>query len=713
MEQGRFWRFFRLLSWAALATGAALSLAVALERHRVEEGYRTVELALDYNGAAALAAQEGLPVEEVLARFRREGVAALGVEEYTLEDAVRLGAASVAQGTDLLAPGGEPFVRGRRLYVGPGPQPGPLWERLERRLPAFGVPYHLRGVTVWEVGEELLAGGEEEEDLRPLLTLGPSAEGLLAARRMGWPVVLRLVNPPRAGQAAGAEDEVQELLSLLPPARPGAAVAFASEEVVGFPGREEEVGRAVTRLGYLVAVTEFSAQRGLAALARGAGSRLVRLHQIAPREMPALEREEAARRLVRAVREREVRLLYLRPFLGGPALQAPLSYNLGYVRLVREGLARAGYRLGPVQPFPALRLGGRPWVLLLLVLGAGSAWLLALRAALLWPPQLEATFWAVAALAGAGMAAAGRLTLYWQLWALGVAVLVPAAAVGVAVRLGGAREAAGSGALSGFERWWRALQGLWCAGAVSLLGGLYLAALLSDFRFLLRVEQFRGVKAALTAPFLLLAAWLALRAAAAGGPGGRKAPTPAQAWQGLWALLRTPVYWWQVGALALLGAVGLIYLLRSGNYRWLPIPPWEQELRRVLEEVLWARPRTKEFLLGHPALLVGLYFWRRQANGSGAGGGEPLRAWLPRLLVLMGLLGQISLLNSFAHLHTPLAVTLVRTVHGLWLGSLVGSAVVALLALAEGVKREKRSGAGEAEKVGERKGPEKAGGEGQ
>lgn len=702
MDRGRFWRFFGVLTWAMLAIGAALSLGVALERYRVEESYRTVELALDYRGAAALAAQEGLPVEEVLARFRREGVTSLGVEEYTLEDAVRLGAASVAWGTDLLAPGGEPFIRGRRLYVGPGPQPGPLWERLERRLPAFGVPYRMRGVTVWEVEEDLLAGGEEEEEPRPLLTLGPSAEGLLVARRMGWPVVLRLVNPPSAGwREVGGE--VEELLSLLPPARPGAAVAFASEEVVGFPGREEEVGRAVARLGYLVAVTEFSAQRGLAVLARGVGSRLVRLHQIAPREMPTLEREVAVQRLVRAVREREVRLLYLRPFLGGPALEEPLSYNLGYVRLVREGLLRAGYRLGPVQPFPALRWGGRPWILLLLVLGAGSAWLLALRAALLWSPRLAVVFWTVAALVGAGMATAGKLTLYWQLWALGVAVLVPAAAVGLAVRLREAQEVSGSEALSGSARWWRALQGLWGAGAVSTLGGLYLAALLSDFRFLLRVEQFRGVKAALIAPFLFLAAWLVLKAVAGSDPGDRKVVAPTLARQELWALLRTPVYWWQVGVLALLGAAGVIYLLRSGNYRWLPVPSWEQELRRALEEALWVRPRTKEFLLGHPALLVGLYFWRR-ADEAGGGGTELQRRWLPVLLVLIGLLGQVSLLNSFAHLHTPLAVTLVRTVHGLWIGSLVGSAVMALLAVADGLRKGRRSGAEVAKAVVEKAG---------
>lgn len=101
------------------------------------------------------------------------------------------------------------------------------------------------------------------------------------------------------------------------------------------------------------------------------------------------------------------------------------------------------------------------------------------------------------------------------------------------------------------------------------------------------------------------------------------------------------------------------------------------------------------------------------AGETGAERAEPLQVWLPRLLVLMGLLGQISLLNSFAHLHTPLVVTLVRTVHGLWLGSLVGSAVPALLALASGMRRRERGGTGEAEEAGEREGVGKAEGGGE
>src|SRR5262249_39008283 len=80
------------------------------------------------------------------------------------------------------------------------------------------------------------------------------------------------------------------------------------------------------------------------------------------------------------------------------------------------------------------------------------------------------------------------------------------------------------------------------------------------------------------------------------------------------------------------------------------------------------RPRTKEFLVGHPALIVALALWAL-ARG---------RAWIVPLLCV-GAIGQESLVNSFCHLHTPIALTLARTWNSLWLGSLIGLAVLPLV----------------------------------
>jgi len=107
-------------------------------------------------------------------------------------------------------------------------------------------------------------------------------------------------------------------------------------------------------------------------------------------------------------------------------------------------------------------------------------------------------------------------------------------------------------------------------------------------------------------------------------------------------LLTAPLRIWHVLALAVVALGGLIYILRTGNvYLGLPIPQFDEGMRRFLENMLVFRPRTKEFLIGHPALMLAAAvalsgYWRIS---------------LP--LVLIGCIGQISMINTFSHIHTP------------------------------------------------------------
>ncbi len=110
-----------------------------------------------------------------------------------------------------------------------------------------------------------------------------------------------------------------------------------------------------------------------------------------------------------------------------------------------------------------------------------------------------------------------------------------------------------------------------------------------------------------------------------------------------------------IGAFVLV--IMVIYLLRTGNSVPELVSSWEIKLREGLEALLKVRPRTKEFLLGHPLMFLLLYFGYAQKR-------------LP--LLLLGIIGQISVVNTYAHLHTPpLRISLIRTFHGLWLGILL------------------------------------------
>ena len=105
-----------------------------------------------------------------------------------------------------------------------------------------------------------------------------------------------------------------------------------------------------------------------------------------------------------------------------------------------------------------------------------------------------------------------------------------------------------------------------------------------------------------------------------------------------------------VGWLVALGLAGIVityWLWRSGN-TGIPLPG-EIFVREWLENCFYVRPRFKEFLLGQPALFLGLVYNQK---------------WL----LLVGLVGQISVMNTFAHFHTPLWLSILRTLVGIFLG---------------------------------------------
>jgi hypothetical protein len=179
------------------------------------------------------------------------------------------------------------------------------------------------------------------------------------------------------------------------------------------------------------------------------------------------------------------------------------------------------------------------------------------------------------------------------------------------------------------------------------------AAVGSDAASVLGISPFRGVAATLVIPPALYLAHALLRVR---GPA---------AWvRELWS---QPI---RLGP-ALLGAVALaglaLVVIRRGNTPLIGASSFELELREALSEA-FARPRFKE-LLGHPLAMLGL------ADRGWA-------AWIRAPLLTGGVVAQASILNSFAHYHTPLAVSLERTLVALVLGVAVGAVAVAIARLA-------------------------------
>ena len=190
------------------------------------------------------------------------------------------------------------------------------------------------------------------------------------------------------------------------------------------------------------------------------------------------------------------------------------------------------------------------------------------------------------------------------------------------------------------------------AVSYALLGGLLLAALGSDWRTLVGLSAFRGVALLLVVPPAL---FLITR-------------LPKRGWreviEGLWN------HRLRLGEAALAAALALallVALLRRGNDAPF-VPQLELALREHLSAVM-VRPRFKE-MFGHAVAVFALL--------------TDLPRWVRVSLLAVGVVAEASILDSFAHYHTPLAVSMARSLNGAALGLLIG---VALALIYRGAKR--------------------------
>lgn len=189
----------------------------------------------------------------------------------------------------------------------------------------------------------------------------------------------------------------------------------------------------------------------------------------------------------------------------------------------------------------------------------------------------------------------------------------------------------------------------------TLAVALVTAAFLSAPEFALGFHSFRGVKIALGVP-LAAAVFLLYK--------------PHELRRFLSRPLTTGL------AVTFLAAVGIlgIYILRSGHESVFTAGIFELRLRSALEVLFGVRPRFKEFALGHPLLWLGFWWTARRRQIGPICDGRPF--------LLAGFIGQLSMVNTFCHPHVPLWVSLLRTWHGFWLGSLLGLCLIGIASYA-------------------------------
>jgi hypothetical protein len=467
-------------------------------------------------------------------------------------------------------------------------------------------------------------------------------------------------------------------------------VIFNGEEVLGWRGLEPDVARIIG--GGMMApmaitsgqdlpisgmpeygAVEFGKQKGDEKLQTKLEGQYIRVHSIQAAEMGQMSEDEAADRFIRAAKERNIRFCYVRlPFLAG---DDPVGANVQFLNKIARGMAQGatatggGLRFGAARRFDDTGLTEHlKWLFGIIALGAaaGTVWMFCSLAPIARSRQILLVIALGALCAGAAvfLGETGRKLVAFLAGIVfpTVACLLtyPGRSPGKAGAAMPSELQASPGLLSPAASLLAAFRTLCIASLITSLGIIQVVGLLASRPFMMRANQFLGIKAQHAVPLLIIAF-----VAIAGGV------IDGDTWESLLSRSKTrlrdamaePA---RFGALAL-GIIAIAALIlvvaRTGNDAGVGVSSVELSLRNYMDRILPVRPRTKEFLVGHPAFVLALAWWWRGRR----------RLAIPAFVV--GSLGQVSLLNTFCHIHTPLVISVWRDGLGLLFGALIGSAI--------------------------------------
>ena len=628
-------RRFDLVLIVLLLLGLPSALMLAFGRYELETANRHVELTLDYLEVQNLSVSSGTPVPELLTRFKGAGVSGVAISEDLLGDLASTGQATYTVRASALGPL-------TVIYL----SDAALWERVSKALSSRLPDRYLAYDT------ELLPAEFRLQKSRAfvvraapatlnLIGLGPSPNSVKLVRDAGLDVVARLQNHPAlttkgidAAISDMREDGITRLIS-------------AADEVLGYRGLIPYAAKKITGAGLVFGSIEFAKQRGDARMCKELGAQFIRVHSVPVAEMGTMSPGQIIERFARAVKERDIRLCYVR--LPATSGENPLHDNLVFVSAIRAEVEQSGYRMGPAEPF-GTRVRPLP-MLILIALSVAAGGILLLQSLFDMSLPVRYGLLVIGFVLAAGLAAGAEIGR--QIVALLSALIFPTLAITAVI---GRYFSSEPNEKSPLPKTIAMFVGI---SLITLCGAVFIVGLLADRSYMVKVNQFMGIKAAHLLPILFVILIMAAGLPILGKP---FAEVRREMSENIRRVVNHPLFVWHAIAVVVgMGIIG-VALMRTGNDAGVGVSGIELKFRAILDRLLVVRPRTKEFLIGHPALFLGiaLLLTRRRAWG------------LP--LVALGVLGQVSLLNTFCHIHTPLAVSILRAVNGLIIGLLVGVA---------------------------------------
>ncbi|MGF7049075.1 hypothetical protein J2T13_003583 [Paenibacillus sp. DS2015] len=658
----RKWQLWSISSrkwlWILVVIGIVAALPVAYDRWKTETSSNHVELVFDYRDLVDVAAYQAHPqdyINQQLDRLQAAGVGSMAVFESTLNEFQQTKRITLYNSSDIAKVNNEvPPANDNLTYVvfaneEYADQLSPIIDGTFRRL---GID-----VTSWTF-----------QDRRALIIDTPVENAVLKPMQSD-PITLEMLHNkgftivPRLGDSLPYNEASVEQMLTYYESLGVKRILFEGISVKGFNDQEEmkslnSFGRLLKEHDIGISAIENlkKPQLGFNKLAYIIDYDVVRLYSLSEGDANRTV-DVIADRLALASKDRNIRMFYLNAAPSRNMLKAsitdPLDNLIDSLQEPGNAISKMesnGFTLGQATAFDIQDSSLQHYLKLIVVLGAVA--FIALMVSYFLPILTIPAF--VFGMIGSAGLYVLKPVLFEQGLALLVAISAPTIAMVLAVRkINEVNKSAIDMKLR--RRVTHTLVLYIKTSILSLCAVPFVIALLNNVTYQLVLEQFRGVSLLHFAPIALTGVYVLLYR------GGQIVTSMRK-------LLHVRITILGVIVAGIIGVIGMYYLSRTGNSG--NVTPLEMSFRSLMENTFGVRPRNKEFLLGHPLFILGAFLAFKYRNVI--------------FVMIVASIGQLSIVDTFAHIHTPMMLSVVRDVIGLGLGLIIGLVAVAVWQIAEG-----------------------------
>lgn len=638
-----------------------LSIIIGYQRSKLEENFNRIDITMSMNKIRELSFTEIYDIKELLKKVKSAGISSIAIHEDTIETLSGQGKIAFLNTNDLAKLN---IINAENItesnFIAPGElmvkcKDYTLFKRMEKYFKLY-------------LGENIVREGIENSNHYTLILrgdaenlvkygLGFSEEDITLVHDMGFNLILRPKNPTKI-----TNEIIKEKTSSLSQIKNVSMIIFDEEETLGYPSDTmlREVAEFLKNNNYPFGMIEFASQKGIHSIAAGNSKLAVRVHSITENEMEKISIKTAIDRWLRAAQERNIRLFYLNPFLNTRE-EETVQYNIDYIKKIADELLSNNYAIGKASLFPRYEISSfNIFIISLGILAAGMLLLMEIF-------NINKHYELILLMIGFIFIIiinllTGKIFLI-KILALSSALIFPGLSIlrnkRYLLNLSYNKQCnyvqnnnkIKACTYAGLFK--KILFGITSVMLISVVGGLIVGALLTHHQFILGIQLFSGIKIAYIFPLIFVIFYLW--------------------WESKENKLRLikdfkqPILFEHAFLIFLFLIFVVIYVARSGNFSFLPVPDIEEKMRLFLENYLIARPRSKEFLIGYPLLSLAIAMNYLDIS------------YLKLPIIVMGTVAPVTIVNTYCHVHTSLSFSLLRTFNGYWLGMLFGIIIASIL----------------------------------